>query len=819
MNVLKTASALATLCGAALVAGGCLTRPVVSAEPTTKINVNTNVKQAAVDKVDLLFMIDNSSSMGDKQDLLALAVPDLINRLVTPNCVADDLVTVTGQVRPDGTCASGKPEFPPVHDMHIGVVTSSLGGLGSDQCPADGMNPVNKSLNRHNDDQGHLINRVGDAETPQPDFGTANFLSWFPPGDANNGHPNPSTVGSVAVTNAATLVKDFQDVISGVHEFGCGFENQLEAWYRFLIQPDPYNAIIPDPNDAKRRVLDGVDATILQQRADFLRKDSLVAIIMVTDEDDAGIDPLSIGGQGWAYWNSKFPGSTGGGAARPTQVCATNPADPSCTSCAFGTAPNDPGCQLPGDKNASGQPQLGYYPVAEDNLNLREYRMKQRYGVDPQYPISRYVTGLLSLKVPDRNNQKHNSDPKAPDGTLCGLTTGGCYNPTSNCTNPLYALSLPTDPKADLCSLPTGPGGRTPDGGLVFFAAITGVPWQLLIDPATNQFKSTLSRSDWVKLHGNNPEHYDWSGVDPHMWEAIGPNEGPRAGLPKPENGDTTDTADPMSGREWDTQLADQQYACTFPLPKTKDCTLPQYQPACDCTAGKFPPLCDPANHNTQIRGKAYPGIRQLTVVDKLGDNGIVASICPRSLDPNNPDFGYRPAVRAIVDRLKNALAQQCLPQKLLPDPNSSPVPNQVPCLILETLPEPGDESVCNNPAKGLSIPDPVVLQKFRERQAAQFGSGGTSADGGASINLNSFPVCQVTQLVVQPGQTCASDANPGWCYVTGKAAGTCPQAILFSSAGNPPSGARIDLTCIEQAPAPNDNANTGTTTSTPDGG
>jgi hypothetical protein len=520
---------------------------------------------------------------------------------------------------------------------------------------------VNKSLNRHNDDQAHLINRAGANETPVADLGTSDFLSWFPQIPANQGHPDPGTLGSVAVGSSTQLVKDFQDLISGVHEFGCGFENQLESWYRFLIQPDPYNAIIPDPNDSKRRALDGVDAVILKQRADFLRSDSLVIIVLVTDEDDAGIDPLSIGGQGWAFWNSRFPGSVGGGAARPTQVCATNPADPGCTSCAFGVTPNDPGCQLPGDRDQTGQPQLGYYPVVEDNLNLREYRMKQRYGVDPQYPISRYINGIKSAQVPDRNGQTHSSKPTDPSGTLCGLTTGGCYNPTNNCTNPLYATSLPTDPGADLCHLPTGPSARAPGDGRVVFAAITGVPWQLLTENPSDPnspFKATLTQADWVKLHGNDPERYDWSGVDPHMWEAIGPNEGPRASLPKPESGDTTDTADPMSGREWDTQLADQQYACTFQLPQAKDCTLPQYQPACDCTPGRFPPLCDGTNHNLQVRGRAYPGIRQLTLVDKLGAQGIVASICPRSVDPNSADFGYRPAVRAIVQRAKQSLGK-----------------------------------------------------------------------------------------------------------------------------------------------------------------
>src|SRR5579859_1069852 len=45
---------------------GCLTRPVTHQEPTTKTNFTAVVRQAAVDKLDLLFMIDNSASMGDK---------------------------------------------------------------------------------------------------------------------------------------------------------------------------------------------------------------------------------------------------------------------------------------------------------------------------------------------------------------------------------------------------------------------------------------------------------------------------------------------------------------------------------------------------------------------------------------------------------------------------------------------------------------------------------------------------------------------------------------------------------------------------------
>src|SRR4029077_7297635 len=111
-----------------------------------------------------------SASMGDKQALLAQAVPDMINRLVTPNCIATDgSGTVLGTVNANGNCAMGKAEFPPVHDMHIGIVTSSLGGRGASMtCDATMQNGANMLLNAHNDDKGELINRGGADEHNVP---------------------------------------------------------------------------------------------------------------------------------------------------------------------------------------------------------------------------------------------------------------------------------------------------------------------------------------------------------------------------------------------------------------------------------------------------------------------------------------------------------------------------------------------------------------------------------------------------------------------------------------------------------------------------
>jgi uncharacterized spore protein YtfJ len=38
------------------------------------------ISQQAVDKVDMLFMVDNSISMADKQQILTSAVPQLVDR-------------------------------------------------------------------------------------------------------------------------------------------------------------------------------------------------------------------------------------------------------------------------------------------------------------------------------------------------------------------------------------------------------------------------------------------------------------------------------------------------------------------------------------------------------------------------------------------------------------------------------------------------------------------------------------------------------------------------------------------------------------------
>ena len=781
------------LAGAALlsamgVAGaGCLTRPVSKAAPTTKVNFTSTVSQQQVDKVDLLFMIDNSASMGDKQAILADAVPNLLVGLLKPKC-ADPTTGIAAAGAPTAdpngnkgnnySCPAGtKPEFNPVTDMHIGIISSSLGGFGGDVCADTG---------RQND-RGHLLNLVKGG-APLPDASPSNFLSWYPQNEENTDkkrHPDPPTK---AFGDTTELSDAFAKLVTGVEQNGCGLEAQMESWYRFLVQPDPWAKVTVDANNqADLGGVGDIDVDLLAQRADFLRPDSLVAVILLTDEDDSSVDPLSVGGQGWAFMANQFPGSPNfradgktTTAPRGTSACDTDPGSPDCTSCGFAATcnPADAACQ-----KIKNDPECaktgGYYGATEDQLNSRfsQQLVKRNYGIDPQYPISRYTDGLTKGKVPDRSTE-HTVKVRA-DGK--GRDIGG-YIGTGKCTNPLFASKLPRGQGEEICNLARGT--RTSD--LIFFAVVGGVPNDLLhFDPADPE-KSRITNDDWVKILGQEPGRYNYTGLDPHMIES----KGARPNLPAPSNTRGDDGTDPTHGREWDTGGNDLQYACTFELPVVKTCT--NAETSCDCAdPAKNPPLCGPTL-GQQTRAKAYPTVREFMAVRALGDQGVIASLCPITLkgDKQNPSYGYNPAVKAIVDRLKNALTTQCLPQKLTRDTTT----NEVPCLVLAQLGEPTDSCA----AQGLKTPDPAILAKFLEQQKAE---SGDVKDGGT--DLSKLPVCQLPQLIAAAGQSCDSAPDKGWCYVengpAGSPAGRCPQALIFSSATGALAGAKFSLQCIQQ--------------------
>lgn len=499
-------------------------------------------------KVDILLVVDNSASMADKARLLAQSLPSLVKRVSATN------------------------------DVHLGVISSSLGSVGGDVCPDIGNTNM----------RAHLSTR-GEDGAPLPSA-SKGFLTYGPGGSVD------------------AFAADAQSLVRGVGETGCGLEAQLEAAYRFLVQPDPYEKVTLDAYNTAR--LDGIDGELLAQRAAFLRPDSLVLVLMITDEDDSIPDPRAIGGQGWAFAANQFPGSTvirADGrtttAPRGSSTCATDPASPDCTSCGFAATcdRSKESCQkLKADPEC--QKNNGYWGPTEDQLGVRFHRMKERFGIDPQYPVTRYAYGFTRSRVP--NVAEEHEEKKLQDGRR---EIGPYGEKTPTCVNPLFAAKLPTNPGDELCNLEFGTRGRD----LVVFGLIGGVPPSLV-----------SGAPQWTSILGASPEGFDYSGIDPHMIQSTKARPGLPGNAPLGDNG-----TDPVHGREWETKNDDLQFACTFALATPRTCT--SQDPSCDCARGTTPPLC--SGQGTQVRGKAYPTVRELRVAKALGDRAVVGSICEGS--------------------------------------------------------------------------------------------------------------------------------------------------------------------------------------------
>jgi hypothetical protein len=667
------------------------------------------VRTSKVTKVDLLFMIDNSSSMADKHALLAQAVPDLVNRLVDPVCVNPDTGQVVGTRRPDGACTVGEIDFDPVKDLHVGIITSSLGGHGSTGVCDD---PDPRKTLPHNDDHGHLVARDA-MDASVPTFMNQGFLNW-----------NPAKIMAQQPNDVAA---PFATMVTGAGQHGCGYEASLEAVYRFLVDPDPYQAVVNQGSMSSPlgvAVPSGTDQVLLQQRYDFLRPDSAVAVVLFTDENDCSITDA---GQGFY---SIIPASGAPAMSvlgHGTTACLTNPNDPCCYNC-FQSAPA--GCPA---RDSDSECHAGAWDRAHDPENLRCWQQKKRYGVDFMYPVARYIQGLRGDQVPDRS------------GNLA--------------RNPLYSdLSLPCRTMNVGCLPPR-------DKALVIVEGIVGVPWQDIAVSPTDLTQGYLTVSQlagmnvWSKILGAPQDPSNGTAppvlpTDPHMVESIAP----RQGLPGPGS---AANADPINGHEWDISMAsptpnaDLQYACTFPLPMPKTCTE---QVDCDCfaPAGVNPaaasnPLCQNASgqySNVQTRAKAYPGIRQLQVLQGLGDQAVVASICAANTsDTTAVDYGYRPAVGALVKRMGSVLRGHCFSDALKVQPSGA-----VACKLIEAYNPPAGSACTCTDVPGRTTADPSYVTPEVRALGSCF--------------------CQIVQLDEPDRTVCKTQVVPpgsvaaGWCYV-----------------------------------------------------
>jgi hypothetical protein len=738
--------------GASSLTAGCLERDLGLQGPRTTSLISEQLRQAPPNKLDLLIVVDNSRSMADKQQVMAAAIPDLIRSLVEPPCVDDQGARV--DTLADGRCPAGSnPEFEGLRDLQVGVITTSLGGSGGET--------VAGCLDESSRDMAHLLpTRPRAAHIPSDD----GVLAWK------------------AGTDLGAFIDDVGELVTLAGENGCGQEATLEAWYRFLVDPAPYTQLVRKPCDetdtlrqcsARELAPDGspaVDTELLAQRAKFLRQDSLVAIVMLTDENDCSVREHS---KAWTLADADYMWS---GAA----ACQTDPDSECCVPCTIRNVP----AACPTEPNAQGTKQVplgcaqndGYLEALEEQPNLRCFDQKRRFGIDFLQPTARYVNALTARE-------------------LCGKTAAGASEdcaPNERFVNPLFASG--------------GVGART--SSEVFLVGILGVPWQdIAVSPNPNDRLAYLPAVGTETQPGVN-----WSWLlpsetqDPLMRESVEPRTGvnPATGAALAP-GNANRGANPINGHEHTNANRDElQFACTFPLPEgSRQCSEDESEEACDCTSDNSEdnPLCQAEDNSfgaVQYFAKAYPGVRHLQVLSGVATSAVVASICPKEMaDVDALDFGYRPAMQAVVDKLKTKLTDLCFDRELSTD--EAGVTN---CKVIEMLPQ-SEACTCTGTRR---VASELVMSSVRSELLKK----GVCETAQACAEVCG---CEITQ--VAPGangalNSCQTEKNTqdnGWCYVdaskgpeSAQLVANCvndaKQSVRFVGDGVPLEGSVTFLAC-----------------------
>jgi hypothetical protein len=487
---------------AALAIAGCNSPTVAPVDGPASGGMTWPRPPRRIDKLDLLFVVDNSprGGMADAQAELARSVPGLLGQL-TDQTSDPETGTKLGLV-----------------DIHVGVITSSLGSHGTSIC-----DPTR--TNAHDEERAHLLPR--DGEPCGVGVAASSAIGWtYAPREG------VAFTGEEGRTKLATATAC---VLEGVKDDGCTYSETWESVYHFLVDPKPYasakvKCTFTDSGDAcgsNKIEVSGVDEELLAERKAFLRQDSLLAVVVVSNENDVSLKPAGLNWLPWGYQQGEMQ--------RGWESCANVPDDFEPESAAeFDTLHAMFGCRSCFEDGSDPRCK-SVWPASGTNLdvddrNLRGFAQVQRYGYNFLWGRQRYVQAFS------------NAQAIASDGSL-GI-------------NPVFAG-----------------GFRTKD--LVIVQAIVGVPKSLVSDGDLP--RSTLGEADWDKLVGPIGKR------DPHMIESIGP----RAGLPK-FAGDRS--VDDVNGGERDTLGDDLQYACIARravTTNTKDCEAPDAalrNPLCDAS-------------------------------------------------------------------------------------------------------------------------------------------------------------------------------------------------------------------------------------------
>ncbi len=191
-----------------------------------------------VHDVDLLLMVDNSGSMSEEQASLATELPRLVR------------VLSTGDRTGDGVTSD---DFPAVVSLHVGVVTTDMG-------VANFVVPTCTRSPQFGDDG--LLRTAGNAAIAGCIAVYPKFLEYQP---------------GISVQTIEQFGADFS-CVAAMGTGGCGFEQPLESTLKAVT-----------PSTSATTFFGGTHGHGDVENAGFLRPDSVIAVVLVTDEEDCSV--------------------------------------------------------------------------------------------------------------------------------------------------------------------------------------------------------------------------------------------------------------------------------------------------------------------------------------------------------------------------------------------------------------------------------------------------------------------------------------------------------------------------------------------------
>lgn len=262
---------------------GCPGQDLAPLDPCTVSEASTRVDQAGVSKVDLLFMVDNSGSMANKQLRLAKELPRLVSVLTSGDRKFGTPPDPTDKAR----------LFRPVTSLQLAVVNSSMGGLAvKSDVPNGATSALNDCIGLGSD--GRFLNNtdiaVQGVVATRNEFPNATAGQVVLPPDPTcsdfNSAPIYQDYEAGQEPGADQVAKSF-GCVSRVGVRGCPFEQQLESAWKALAPSngkDPALHQFVDGNLGGHGDPDGVNHG-------FIRDDAILAVVEVTDEEDCAVTP------------------------------------------------------------------------------------------------------------------------------------------------------------------------------------------------------------------------------------------------------------------------------------------------------------------------------------------------------------------------------------------------------------------------------------------------------------------------------------------------------------------------------------------------